>query len=66
MYYKPIYNENGININPDRNQYTTIYTCLECKNNYKVGTYKDRSKWWYIDIKIVDKENQCSIMMKNN
>lgn len=47
-YHMPQYDENGININPDENQHTISYTCLECNGDYYVGTYSDKSKWWYI------------------
>jgi ssDNA-binding Zn-finger/Zn-ribbon topoisomerase 1 len=30
VYYPPIYDENGININPDANKTTRNYRCLEC------------------------------------
>lgn len=36
MYFKPIYNESGENINPDRNIRTEYYTCSECSKLYKI------------------------------
>ena len=36
VYFPPIYDENGNNINPDRNQTSTRYQCLECENFYNV------------------------------
>jgi hypothetical protein len=34
MYYPPIYDENGVNTNPDGNITTTYYTCLNCNKMY--------------------------------
>lgn len=34
MYFPPIYDENGINTNPDKNQRVTSYTCLECGEEF--------------------------------
>lgn len=36
MNYQPIYDENGNNINPDRNISTSYYDCLDCDKNYCV------------------------------
>ena len=36
MDFTPVYDENGININPDRNKTTTDYECLECEQEYTV------------------------------
>ena len=33
-YYPPIYDERGININPDRNITTTTWTCLNCSHEW--------------------------------
>ena len=42
MHYPPIYDENGDNINPDRNIKTTDYVCCECNKEYLVrGNYTD-------------------------
>lgn len=38
-YYPPVYDENGININPDGNYTTTEFTCLECNTSY-YATYQ--------------------------
>lgn len=45
VYYKPHYDENGKNINPDRNRTTTKYTCLNCGHNYSVASGIDGA--WY-------------------
>jgi len=34
-YFPPKYNEEGININPDRNTITKFYKCLNCNLPYK-------------------------------
>ena len=34
MYFPPIYDENGVNINPDRNWYTTEWKCMECGKRF--------------------------------
>lgn len=50
MYFPPRYDENGININPDRNSMTTQYTCLECNKSYVVsGNVPDG--FYYANIK---------------
>ena len=36
-YYPPVYDENGVNTNPDRNTITTAYTCLDCSENFVVA-----------------------------
>lgn len=36
MYFEPIYKD-GVNINPDRNTYTTEVTCLGCGKVYTVS-----------------------------
>ena len=42
MYYPPVYDENGINTNPDRNITTTCWKCLGCNHDYTVaGNYHD-------------------------
>ncbi len=41
-YYPPIYDENGINTNPDRNTATSDWKCLECEQIYSTsGNYTD-------------------------
>jgi hypothetical protein len=41
-YYQPIYDENGVNTNPDRNTITTEYSCLDCGKDYVIrGNYTD-------------------------
>ncbi len=35
-YYPPVYDENGVDINPDRNRVTRTYQCLECGERYEV------------------------------
>ena len=37
IYFPPIY-ENGVNINPDRNITTTVYTCLNC---FQIFSYQE-------------------------
>lgn len=50
MHYPIVYDENGININPDKNITTTIWKCLECNSDYSVaGNYHDGFN--YADIK---------------
>ena len=39
VYYPPIYDENGVNINTDANYTTTEYICLECNTSYS-ATYQ--------------------------
>lgn len=42
MYFPPTYDENGVNINPDRNTITTEYVCQECNKGYSVkGNHTD-------------------------
>jgi len=36
-YYPPQYDENGVNINPDRNTITSTYECLECNKIYTIS-----------------------------
>ena len=45
MYFTPVYNEEGINTNPDRNTTTSSYQCLECRDVFttkgnRVNGYK--------------------------
>jgi hypothetical protein len=37
MYFPPIYDENGINTNPDRNIQTSRWTCNECEKDYEIS-----------------------------
>lgn len=37
VYFPPIYDENGVNTNPDRNTRSTDYKCLECGSSYLVS-----------------------------
>ena len=37
MYFPPQYNEEGININPDRNIHTQSYQCNKCGKGYSVS-----------------------------
>lgn len=42
MYFAPIYDENGYNTNPDRNNTMTDWQCLECMKKYTTsGNYID-------------------------
>lgn len=49
MYYPPILDERGININPDRNTRTTQYTCLECGTKFSHSTNGENEKVIMID-----------------
>jgi hypothetical protein len=41
-YFPPVYDENGVNTNPDRNTITSFWHCLECDKDYAVkGNYVD-------------------------
>jgi hypothetical protein len=35
-YYVPVFDENGVNTNPDRNNSTTTYTCTKCNTDFLV------------------------------
>lgn len=55
MYYPPVYDENGINTNPDRNITTTYWKCLECCRDYVVaGNFHDGFD--YVNFKEVTNE----------
>jgi hypothetical protein len=55
MYYPPVYDENGVNTNPDRNTTTTHWKCLECNQDYVVaGNYHDG--YDYVNFKEVTNE----------
>lgn len=42
MYFEPVYDKNGVNINPDRNTRKSWWECLECKKGYGTsGNYTD-------------------------
>lgn len=45
MAFHPRYDENGNQINKDRNTSTTKYTCLDCGKEYKVASRVDGA--WY-------------------
>lgn len=46
MYFPPVYDEKGNNINPDKNRKTTDYYCYECDKNYSIsGNYHDGFKY---------------------
>ncbi len=36
MWYEPLYDENGINTNPDRNTITSTWKCLGCNKYYTI------------------------------
>ena len=36
MYFQPVYDKNGINMNPDRNTVTSLYLCLDCQKYYEI------------------------------
>ena len=38
LYFQPIYDENGVNTNPDRNWRSETWHCLECERDYGYGT----------------------------
>lgn len=38
MYFQPIFDEEGRNINPDMNTTTTSYTCNKCSKCWNVST----------------------------
>ena len=41
-YYPPIYDENGVNTNPDRNSTTSSYNCNGCNKEFSTnGNYTD-------------------------
>lgn len=33
-YYPPVYNKDGVNINPDRNSHATNYSCRTCNRRW--------------------------------
>lgn len=37
VYYPPMYDENGVNTNPDRNTSSTSYSCEECGKSYVIS-----------------------------
>lgn len=44
-YYRPSYDENGKNTNPDRNTTTTTWGCIECGKEFK--TARTGSSYYY-------------------
>jgi hypothetical protein len=40
MVYPPMYDENGVNTNPDRNTITSNWACLECEKKYTTSGNK--------------------------
>jgi len=36
LFFQPMYDKNGVNINPDRNTRTQGWRCCECEKNYAV------------------------------
>lgn len=41
-YYPPMYDENGVNTNPDLNTITSGWSCVECEKSYETaGNYTD-------------------------
>lgn len=45
-YYKPVYNEKGVNTNPDRNTQTSSYHCSKCNKKYGTkGNHVDGFKY---------------------
>ena len=42
LYFPPVYDENGVNINPDRNTQTSSWHCEACDNAYWIkGNHAD-------------------------
>ncbi len=42
VYYPPMYDENGVNTNPDRNTITSSWVCQECEKGYSTsGNHTD-------------------------
>lgn len=39
MHYSPVYNKDGVNMNPDRNSTTQNVRCLSCGKNWKRDNY---------------------------
>jgi len=37
MHFPPLYDENGVNINPNRNTSTCSYNCLKCGKSFGVS-----------------------------
>lgn len=37
-YYPPVFDENGVNTNPDRNVTTNTYACTKCGKSWSVAT----------------------------
>jgi hypothetical protein len=45
LFFPIVLDENGNNINPDKNKITTEYKCLECDNTFKIikGGYENEN-----------------------
>jgi hypothetical protein len=41
MYFQPIYDKNGVNINPDRNTTSFTVDCLSCGKKWSGKIYMD-------------------------
>lgn len=37
LYYTPLYDENGNNVNPDGNIHTSSWTCHKCRKDYTIA-----------------------------
>lgn len=49
-YYPPMYNDKGINTNPDRNSITHYYKCLDCNKDFAIkGNETDGYCYWVND-----------------
>ena len=48
MYFPPKYNEEGVNINPDRNTITSGYQCLKCNKSYTTSG-NEPDGFYYVD-----------------
>jgi hypothetical protein len=42
-YYPPVYDKNGINVNPSRNTSTTKYNCQVCGKHWDIITSVDET-----------------------
>lgn len=51
MYFAPVYDKEGNNLNPDRNTTTVSYQCIECGKIWKVSSNNQ-------DVKILNEEPQ--------
>lgn len=51
VYYPPVYNEKGVNINPNKHMFLNPWECLECGKNYTVisnGTIGNGNVGYYL------------------